>query len=493
MATSWERSSLLALGLILCPLPAWAAGQLLLESNLPGASVAVDGRRVGETPFYQEGLDAGTHTVSITRPGYQSLTLRVTIQHDLTTRHRLELTPERRAATGDLVVSSTPSGADVYLNGRWMGRTPLHASVSAGDHRLSLRQDGYESIARTVRVVADLTTAQRISLEAIAPEPPPPLAAQPLPSPEPPPSVMPTPRPSASPESTPPAARPPRDRVVAKPQGRPERVPAKVPALEVPGKTPDDKWPSVSPSPSVRNAPAVQLPELRVAGLDWGTFGEQLRHAGFSLMMLGFVATLGRAVWRQRPRTLDWQPGKPSAGFHPLPPWPGVQGELAACATESAIRRIESGDLRQALADLREAFRLTPCAVSAYNLALGWELSGLRDWAVLAYHAALQLDPEHRDAALNLANVLVAHEQALSALVLYRHLSERLPEDGAIAFNHGNLLASLGLLEGAQAHLKRARRLLPGDPAPRVNLRIVRRRRRALFWARALRRGPRAR
>jgi Flp pilus assembly protein TadD len=470
----------------------------LLESNPPGAAVTMSGRRIGETPLIHEGLHAGSHTVTVTRPGYLPLTLRVTIQDDLTTRQRLTLTPERRTPTGELLVSSMPSGADVYLEGRWIGRTPLHTSVSAGQHRLSLRQEGYESVTRTVKVVSDLTSAQRISLVAIAPEPPPPLAARPVPTPEPAPSPTPSPTPSplsvaSTPVPAPPAVRAPRDRVVSTPHLRPEPEPAKPPATRPPITEPRARRASGGSSPSMSNLPAVQLPELQVPQLDWTTLGERIRHAGFSLMMLGFVATLGHALWRQRPRSLPWQPDAPSSGFHPLPPWPGDTGYLAARATDSAIRRAERGDFAQALADLSEAFRLIPCAETAYNLALGWEFTDMSGWAEVAYRTALQFDAEHRDAGLNLANLLVAHEQALPALVLYRQLSERLPDDGAIAFNFGNLLASLGQLDHAQAQFKRARRLLPGDPGPRVNLGIVRRRKRALFWARALRRGPRAR
>ena len=545
MAITSARSSLLALALALIPAPVWAAGQLMLESTPQGASVMVNGQRIGETPLLYEGLGAGTHTVTLMRPGYLPQSFRVTIEHDLTTRHRLVLTPERRAASGELVVSSMPSGAEVYLNGRLIGRTPLQASVPVGSHRVVLRQKGYEPIARTVRIVADLTTTQRLSLEAIAPAPPPPLAVRPEPTPEPTPRPQPTPSPTPAPTLAPspaaplvvpndptpspvlspvpasPAHRLPRVRQAERPLVHPPSAPEKSSKRDAnrsasPKPTPQPPTP-VPAGVTPRNAaPAWRLPEWRMPdvalpsmtwphvavpdwprpawpAVDWETQKERLQHAAFSLVMLGFVATLGHAIWRQRPRPLDWQPDIPSSGFQPLSPSTDERASLAARTTELAIRRADLGDVEQALSDLREAFRLSATPETAYNLALGWERVGMPDWAEVAYHTALQLDPAHVDAGLNLANLFVAHGRPLEALRVYRELAEHCPDNGAIAYNRGNLLASLQQLDRAVAELKRAQRLLPGEPAPRANLAIARRRKRAAFWKRALPRGPRAR
>jgi Flp pilus assembly protein TadD len=220
--------------------------------------------------------------------------------------------------------------------------------------------------------------------------------------------------------------------------------------------------------------------------LSWEILVDRLRHAGFTLMMLGFVATLGRAIWRQRRRPLEWQPDIPLLSFRPLQPLPGDSAYLAAKVTLDAIQRVQAGDLPQALADLREAYRRLPRAESAYNLARGWELAEMVDWAEIAYRTALQHDPDLREAGFNLASLLVATEKPLEALVIYRMLKQRHPEDGAIAFNHGNLLATLGMLGPACDELRRAARLLPTDAAPRANLRIVKRRKRAQLWARTL-------
>lgn len=525
------RSSAIAAISLLLATPAWAAGQLVLESTPPGAAVSLNGQPLGETPVIHERLQAGTHQVTLSRPGYQSVSLRVTIQNDLTTRKRVTMTPERRKSPGELVIESKPSGADVYLDGRWLGKTPLHVPVAAGTHRLSLRHPGYEASARTVRVVSDLTTTQRLTLLAIAPTPPPAFAARPKPEPTPTaepsaPPPQPTPEPTPEPTSEPPfesMPEPPLDLtpIPIDPTPLPEGAEAQASRTRVPPARPShmDESPPPRPSarpevvaplpPQARHSPrstphaTVETPPERLVdstpatpfdwASQWASHAERARHAGFSLMMLGFVASLGHALWRQRAKPLDWQPDIPSAGFHDLPEQADEVGRLAAQATRSALLRVELGNWSQALADLREAFRRLPSAETAYNLALAWELTGMPDWAEVAYRTALQFDPGHRDAGLNLVNLCVAQGKPLSAGVIYRTLMKQHVDDGAIAYNHGNLLAALGQFKPAMGELKRARRLMPSDPAPAVNLRLLRRRNAAELWARALQRGPRAR
>lgn len=308
----------------------------------------------------------------------------------------------------------------------------------------------------------------------------------------------PTPRPGIAPFS--------RNMHVSKPPSRPPAVPAPRPRQASPlvsaAPSPARVAPEQRPArPALGSLPEWRLPSWRLPTiprpqwpeLPWEDLPSRLWHAGFSLMMLGFVATLGRAVWKRRPMPLEWQPDMPASGFHPLTAFSGAPALLAARFTLSGIARAHDGAEAEACADFREAYRLAPSAASAYNLALAWERAAELDWAEIAYRTAFQLDPEHRDAGFNLAARLVSREKPLEALVLYRYLVSRHPEDGAIAFNHANLLAACGQLALAASELERARRQLPHDPAPWVNLRLLRRRIRAQFWARALRRGRPAR
>lgn len=58
-------------------------------------------------------------------------------------------------ATGTLSLSTSPSGADVYLDGQFRGSTPCTvADVATGQHTLEFRLAGHESFSQTITVPA---------------------------------------------------------------------------------------------------------------------------------------------------------------------------------------------------------------------------------------------------------------------------------------------------------------------------------------------------
>jgi hypothetical protein len=63
--------------------------------------------------------------------------------------------PAAGAPTGTLSVSSTPAGAAVYVDGQFVGQTPVNVpSLSDGDHRVRIVKDGYLENSRVVAVAA---------------------------------------------------------------------------------------------------------------------------------------------------------------------------------------------------------------------------------------------------------------------------------------------------------------------------------------------------
>jgi hypothetical protein len=55
------------------------------------------------------------------------------------------------SGTGTLIISSTPAGANVYIDGEQSGTTPVTVqNVNAGTHRVLLTLQGYSDISRTI-------------------------------------------------------------------------------------------------------------------------------------------------------------------------------------------------------------------------------------------------------------------------------------------------------------------------------------------------------
>jgi hypothetical protein len=75
--------------------------------------------------------------------------------------------------TGSISFSSTPSGADIYLDGTLQTtKTPSTiTSVSAGSHTYILRLTGYNDSTGTITVTAGLTAAVSVTLIKTCPAP----------------------------------------------------------------------------------------------------------------------------------------------------------------------------------------------------------------------------------------------------------------------------------------------------------------------------------
>ena len=156
-----------------------SAGRLLIRSTPSGARVVVDGRDVGETPVTVRDVARGAHTVRVARDGYVPGQRRVVVsaaspQQSLT----IALAPARPAAAAPstasrpgqsvaaLNVVSRPAGANVFLDGKLIGRTPLQVGeVAAGDHAVRIELDGYRGWSSSVHVVAGERGRVAASLE----------------------------------------------------------------------------------------------------------------------------------------------------------------------------------------------------------------------------------------------------------------------------------------------------------------------------------------
>lgn len=169
------------------PTPPEREGRILVRSTPAGATVFVDGRDAGRTPTAVRDLARGTHRVRIALDGYVAEERSVAI-----TRARpaqamtVSLSPRRAAPTratqgreptpdtpgtmgrysGSLMVESRPTAADVFVDNRLIGKTPvLIDSVPVGEHVIRLERQGYQRWSGQVRVTAAERTRVTASLE----------------------------------------------------------------------------------------------------------------------------------------------------------------------------------------------------------------------------------------------------------------------------------------------------------------------------------------
>ena len=137
------------------PAPAVIPGQALIDSSPQGAQFQVDGKSDPSwvTPFTVASLSPGKHIISVSKSGYSSEIRSV----DVVAGGKSSLTLHLAPINALVVVSSTPPGAQVVLDGKPTGRvTPAQFAVEKGSHTVLLRKQGY--LDETV--TADLGAAQ---------------------------------------------------------------------------------------------------------------------------------------------------------------------------------------------------------------------------------------------------------------------------------------------------------------------------------------------
>ncbi|HIH03455.1 MAG TPA: PEGA domain-containing protein [Methanoregulaceae archaeon] len=99
-------------------------GGLLVVTEPPGASVALDGRPVGEAPLRIDGLEPGWHALVLALAGHVDVVTPVEVRAGATTTVRSRLEPAAGAA-GTLAVRTEPPGASLWVDGTYAGTTPV--------------------------------------------------------------------------------------------------------------------------------------------------------------------------------------------------------------------------------------------------------------------------------------------------------------------------------------------------------------------------------
>jgi hypothetical protein len=136
-------------------------GRLVVHSTPEGASVSVDGRRLGATPFTLDDINPGSHLVQVTSSG-ATVTHTVAITAGTTASLLVPM-----AETGFLEVRGAVDFR-ILENGTVLGNTADGAlSLSPGVHRLELRNDALDL---TSEAVVTIVPGQMARFSPILPE-----------------------------------------------------------------------------------------------------------------------------------------------------------------------------------------------------------------------------------------------------------------------------------------------------------------------------------
>ncbi len=163
----------------------------------------------------------------------------------------------------------------------------------------------------------------------------------------------------------------------------------------------------------------------------------------------------------------------------PLPPpkqqeaTPQVRSQIRA---ELAAGYYERGQMEVALEELREAVKLDPSNVKAWNVyGLVYTTLGENPKAEESFQRALQLAPQDSEARHNWGWYLCTHGRARESIAEFeaalRNPLYRTPEIALV--NAGKCSASLGNVAAAESYFTRALQRAPGNTVAAYNLALL--------------------
>lgn len=136
-------------------MPPEAAREIRLDSEPTGASLSINGKDVGRTPFVFKEPVPGKYLLHFEKEGCPPLDRILGINRDTAA----EVVTKLEKLTGLVLIESTPPGAEVSIDAAFRGKTPLYCTdLTAGKHKVGFVLEGYDP--REVEVTINDRTPQ---------------------------------------------------------------------------------------------------------------------------------------------------------------------------------------------------------------------------------------------------------------------------------------------------------------------------------------------
>ncbi len=145
-------------------------GTLEINSNPQGAEVYIFGNYAGTTPLTINSK-VGSYLIDIKLAGYDDISLTAEINAGQVTPVDAQF--EAFVSYSTITVGSSPNNAEVYLDGQYVGNSPVSGSIETGEHEIELVLEGYQTFNRTIYVDAGQTVVLNPILEAVVQTPEP--------------------------------------------------------------------------------------------------------------------------------------------------------------------------------------------------------------------------------------------------------------------------------------------------------------------------------
>jgi hypothetical protein len=139
--------------------PRWA--EVTIESEPSGAKILAGDKEVGTTPATIELLE-GSHELTVSKDGFSAWDGAVIAEPNVAQQlPRIILQP----ADARLTVNTIPRGANITVNGRYRGQSPITLSLAPDiDYEIGLSKAGYGVTRRNLRLESNASDSITVDL-----------------------------------------------------------------------------------------------------------------------------------------------------------------------------------------------------------------------------------------------------------------------------------------------------------------------------------------
>ncbi|AKB27272.1 S-layer-like array protein [Methanosarcina siciliae T4/M] len=127
------------------------SGNIKITTVPNGSEIYINEIPVGKTPALIEDVPSGFYEVVLKQDGYEDVFERVTV----TAGETYSISKKLRISRWTYSVSSSPSGAKVYLDGGYKGVTPVVFNAEGRQHKLTIKKTGYGTVSKEINASDD--------------------------------------------------------------------------------------------------------------------------------------------------------------------------------------------------------------------------------------------------------------------------------------------------------------------------------------------------
>ena len=129
---------------------------------LSGATIEIDDEeKPNKTPTIIDKLKAGTHTLKITYPEYETYKQNFTITENQTTNILATLKPN----FGFIKIYAKPAGANIFIDNKLIGQDSILKKYNASQYLVEVKIENYKTASKTISISPATTTIDSFNLD----------------------------------------------------------------------------------------------------------------------------------------------------------------------------------------------------------------------------------------------------------------------------------------------------------------------------------------